>query len=80
MNAPTPTPGHVLEPTVGQVYRVVHPRKGRFTARVVGVYEEWIDLEIVSGRASAMCAYNERTAGESVRVRTAWCTFSEAAP
>lgn len=63
-------------PEVGKTYVVRHSRKGTFTARVKAVHGDFATLEIVSGTARAMLAYNERGVGEEVDVRLSLATFS----
>jgi len=65
---------------VGKLYDVQHQRKGSFRMRVMARDGEWVDGQIVSGKARAMLSYNEREAGEAITVRESFCTFTEVAP
>jgi hypothetical protein len=65
---------------VGKVYDVQHQRKGSFRMRVMARDGEWVDGQIVSGKARAMLSYNEREAGEAITVRESFCTFTEVTP
>ena len=65
-------------PEEGKTYIVRHARKGMFTAKVCALNDEWADLEVVAGRADAMCAYNVAEKGETVTVRLSQCSFTPA--
>lgn len=61
----------------GKTYNVRSNRKGNFQGRVTRTDETWTTLEITSGRAGALCSYNEREVGEEVTVRNEFCSFAE---
>lgn len=65
------------EVKVGKTYKVQSSRKGTFTARITSVDQTWATGVIVSGKADAMLAYNEREQGEEVTVRREFCAFTE---
>ncbi len=66
-------------PVVGQRYEINHCRKGRFEGIILTTDgSTWATVEIAAGRAKAICAYNEREAGESVMVRSSLCTMRPA--
>lgn len=54
---------------VGKTYKINHTRKGRFSIRVESNDGEWVKGLVVSGKAGAMMAHNEREAGEEITVR-----------
>lgn len=58
----------------GKTYEINHTRKGRFTARVTGQDDEWVDLEVVAGQAGAILSYNRADVGEPVTVRKSFIT------
>jgi hypothetical protein len=62
---------------IGKEYLVSHSRKGTFTGRVKAIDDTWATLEITSGRAGAMMAYNEVGIGEDVTVRLTHCRFTD---
>lgn len=61
---------------IGNEYLVTHSRKGKFTARVKSVDDEWVTLEVTAGKVGAMCNYNEAGVGEEVTVRLSFCQFT----
>lgn len=63
-------------PTVGGTYAVNHSRKGKFNMHVTDVRGEWVDGVIVSGKAKALLAYNEKETGEEITVRQCLATFT----
>lgn len=66
-----------MELQIGTEYRVDHSRKGTFDAKVKATDGTWATLEITSGKANAMCHYNEAEEGEDVTVRLSHCRFTE---
>lgn len=72
------THGIVVNPEVGQTYRVKHSRKGIFEMRVTGVDKDWAHGVITDGFAGAILPYNEREVGEDITVRRSFCVFSAA--
>ncbi len=54
---------------VGETYRVDTARKGIFSIKVTSQSDEWLDGEVVDGRAKAMLDYNVKEVGESVTLR-----------
>lgn len=63
-------------PTAGGTYAVNHDRKGKFNMHVTNVRGEWVDGVIVSGKAKALLAYNEKETGEEITVRQCLATFT----
>ena len=61
---------------VGKTYNIKSSRKGAFTAKLTLVTDTWISGVIVSGKAQAMLAYNEREEGEEITVRRSFCSFT----
>lgn len=64
-------------PEVGKTYTIDHTRKGRFTGIVTGIRDEWVTIQITAGRARALVPMNERSEGDHLTVRAAFCTFTE---
>ena len=63
------------QPKVGLSYKVKSQRKGTFKGIVTYIDDTWADVLITNGKASAMLDYNEREAGETIRVRQSLCVF-----
>ena len=61
----------------GKTYLIRHSRKGTFAARVVEVRDEWADVIVVAGKASAAMSYNEAEVGDALTVRRSFCTLTE---
>lgn len=62
---------------VGKTYTINHSRKGTFVAKVISHADpEWATVEIISGMARAMIAYNVATEGEQITIRVSMCTFT----
>jgi hypothetical protein len=58
----------MIEPEVGQTYVVHHSRKGTFTVRMLAVYDDWIEGEVVDGEVKYLARpYGE--SGEKVSMR-----------
>lgn len=65
------------ELTIGKIYHVNSPRKGKFTGALTHVDDTWATIKITTGKAVAMLRENEREVGEEVTVRREWCVFTE---
>lgn len=60
---------------VGEVYYVVHQRKGGFRARVVAEDGEWLLLEVVSGVAREL-GRDDIGPGEQFQSRRSYCSVT----
>ncbi len=54
---------------VGKIYEIDHARKGRFTAKILGVQGVFCTAVILDGEANALLDYNKRFTGEEISMR-----------
>ena len=60
---------------VRSVYRMSHSRKGNATVKIIAIYGEWIDVEIVQGSVKGIGAGSYRETGDTLRVRESLTSF-----
>lgn len=65
-----------MELEVGKTYDVDHNRKGKFRVRVVHLDEDWLDGEIVKGRASYMTSADAMV-GDVITIKRSLASFQE---
>lgn len=66
-----------MELRIGKIYDVSSSRKGKFRMRLTDQCETWATGIIISGKAKAICDYNEREEGEEITVRKELSSFTE---
>ena len=59
----------------GQIYKVIHSRKGVFNFLVSEQDETWATGLIIEGKASAILEYNEKEQFENITIRKELCKF-----
>jgi hypothetical protein len=62
---------------VGKTYKVKHCRKGVFTAKVLQINGEWVDMLVVAGSTHAILPENKRSVGEPLTARESFMNVIE---
>lgn len=62
---------------LGKTYSINHRRKGIFIGKVKAVHGDTAEILITEGKAGAVCNYNEKEAGEIVKIRESLCTITK---
>lgn len=65
----------LLEPEVGQTYRLVHTRKGTFQVKVLALDSEWVDVQITGGKAKLTSDTDNLGPGSTFSVRRSFALF-----